>query len=281
LGERPTSVRFPVPPRERDMWPSRRQPRRSLWPQFVELIAIVGFLFLVYHVTMWAWVRTAPKETSVPEIAGLKEREALALLEAAGLRSEVVVRKSSEEVPESGVMKAEPGPGRRVKNGRIVRLTVSTGSVWANIPDVTDMSVDRARALLREAKLVVRRERARYHPKVPVGYVIGQTPGAGEKVRKGTEVDLLVSKGPQPETETVETAPLPEGTRSVSVDLTVPPGASLQEVRIVVEDSSGQREAYRAYHQPGEKVTKEVSGQGPKIVVRVFLSGLLVQERSI
>ncbi len=263
------------------MWPTHRRPRRALMPQVLQLIAILVFLVAAYELAVWGWERTAPREVNVPRIVGLQQKEAMLLLDGAGLTGEVIAEKASEKAKEGVVLSAEPGPGRSVKAGRIVRLTVSSGSRWAKVPDVSDMSVDRARALLREAKLVVRREKARYHPKVPVGYVLGQQPAPGERVPRGTEVDLVVSKGPQPETEVAEERPADEGVRSTDIELTVPPGASLQEVRIVVVDKGGEHVVLREYRQPGEKVTQTVSGEGPSVVVRVYLSGLLVQEKTI
>lgn len=284
MTEWPTKTPSPSPPASREAWPTPRpggRSRRAIVPQLLELVAILALLFAAYEAAVWVWAKTAPKEVTVPKIVGLQQQEAKALLEAVGLKIEVVAEKPSETAAEGTVMTAEPAPERAVKVGRTVRLTVSQGSRWTKVPDVVDMSVDRARALLRAGKLIVRREKARYHEKVPIGYVLGQSPDAGERVARGTEVDLLVSKGPQPETEIAEEKPVEEGPRSMDITLTVPPGASLQEVRIVVIDKRGEHVAYRTYHQPGEKVERTVSGEGPKVVVRVYLSGLLVQEKSI
>jgi hypothetical protein len=90
-----------------------------------------------------------------------------------------------------------------------------------------------------------------------------------------------VSKGPHPEVQVVEDTRPAEGVRTGQIDLTVPPGPSLQEVRIVVRDRRGERTVYQSYREPGEKVTQTVSGEGPRIIIRVYLSGLLVQEHNI
>ena len=267
--------------------PSLRRPRRPLrrapplLPQVRLLLLIVAFLAVCYYLLMWAWERTAPREVRVPEIVSLAEQEAVKLLESCGLRAEVVAEKASEEAPAGTIIQAEPPADRRVKAGRIVRLTLSTGSRWSVLPDVREMSVERARALLREARLTAGRERADYHPKVPVGYVIGQAPAPGEKLPRGSSVDLLVSKGPKPEIQVAGEAPPAEGVRTTQIDFTVPPGASLQEVRIVVVDRGGARTAYLGNHRPGETISHKVSGQGGNILIKVYLSGQLVQERRI
>jgi beta-lactam-binding protein with PASTA domain len=257
------------------------QPGRPLGPQALQLLVIILFVIGSYHLAAWLWARTAPKETTVPSVAGLAQAEAVKVLEAAHLTSEVVARKPSETAPEGTVIAAEPAAGRRVKVGRLISITLSAGSKWAKVPDVLDMSVDRAIALIRQAKLEVRTQKAKYHPKVPTGYVLGQSPAPDTTVPRGSSLDLVVSKGPKPETAIVGEAPPKEEVRSTEISLTVPPGASLQEVRIVVKDRKGERTVYTGFHQPGETVARTVSGEGPTITVQVYLSGLLIEERSL
>jgi serine/threonine-protein kinase len=245
------------------------------------LLSIILFLFVTYHLTMWLWARTAPKETQVPKTVGYTSKEAVRLLKSAGLASEVTAEKPSESQPEDTVISTDPAPGRKVKLGRVVRLTLSSGSPWARVPDVRDMSVDRARAVLRQSKLLVQRERGRYHATVPIGYVIGQSPAPDKRVGRGSGVTLVVSKGPQPVPEVTDDGTQPQGARSTEVTIVVPPGPDLQEVRIVIKDRRGERTVYSAHHRPGETVVRTVSGEGPSIVMRAFVSGVVVEERSI
>jgi len=261
------------------MWPRRERPRRALLPQFLELLAIIGFLAALHHGIMWYWEHTAPKEVSVPKLVGLTEREATGVLESIGLRAAVVGQKPDEEVPEGGVLLAEPPPQRKVKVGRLVRLTLSSGSRWSVVPDVREMSVDRARALLRKAGLSAGREKAVYDSKVPIGYVVAHVPEAGGQVPRNMGVDLLVSKGPAPQSPDVGPPGAESALRSTEIDFIVPPGPGLQEVRIVVHDDQGERTVYRRVHEPGERIVEKVSGKGPRISVRVYLSGEVMQER--
>jgi serine/threonine-protein kinase len=266
----------PVPAR-----PRVRRVSRALGPQLVLLCAILLFMVVAYEGAIWAWNATAPKEVEVPKIGGLRESEATTVLNSTGLKPEVVARRFDERIVEGTVMSVDPPPGRQVKVGRTVRLVVSSGSRWVKVPNVKQMSVDRARALIKEAKLVVGQESAVNDAKVPIGYVIKQDPAAGMRVIRNSEMNLVLSRGPvvQPDT----TAAQPEKTpttarRSYDVDFIVPPGPSLQEVRIVVRDSTGEHEVYRASHQVGDTVHRTVSGEGPEAVVQIFSSGILSEE---
>ncbi len=260
--------------------PRPERPDRPLLPQLLELVLIIGFLIGSYHGVMWYWEHSAPREVKVPKVVGLTEREAEAVLESMGLRAAVVAHKPDEEVPEGAVLEAEPPPERRVRAGRLIRLTLSSGSRWSIVPDVRDMSVDRARALLRKAGLAVGRERAVYDSKVPVGYVVGQAPNPGERVPRNMGVNLSVSKGPAPLVTEVEPSVPPDTERTMDVQFVVPPGAGLQEVRIAVQDATGERTVYNLIHEPGDEITKTVSGRGPRITVRVYVSGEVMQERT-
>jgi serine/threonine-protein kinase len=244
------------------------------------LCAIIAFLFISYHGLLWYWEKSAPPSTMVPQVVGLTQLEATKMLAAAGVRSEVIARKADEDIPEGSVLASDPPPGREVKVGRLVHLTLSAGSRWAVVPDVREMSVERARALLRQENLTVGRETARYDDAVPVGYVLGHAPEPDQRVPRGTPVDLLISKGAAPHVELPGGVGGP-GLRRTEIDYVVPPGASLQEVRIVVADRNGDRTVYRQMHRPGERVRETVEGEGPGVTVRVYLSGLIVEERPI
>jgi len=281
VSEWPTNPSPPRHPTSIGQWPGRRRLSRPLAPQLLQLLVIILLLVGGYHLLMWLWVATAPKEVAIPGLIGLTHEEAVKLLQASGLRVEVVAEKPSESVPEKAVLVCDPPPKRKVRVGRVVHLTLSTGSKWAKVPDVRDMSVDRARALIREAKLVVAKEKARYDNKVPIGYVMVQTPEPGKSVLRGSDVELVVSRGPKPPVEVIgEEQPRTEA-RSSDISFVVPPGAELQEVRIVVRDRKGERTVYTGYHKPGETIIRTVFGEGPSITIQVYLSGILVQERSI
>ena len=277
------TARVPGTPQSRPpqvgLWPARRRPQKRLWPQLVELAAIVAFLVLAYHGLLWYWTWTAPKEIAIPKVVGMNEQEALRVLSAAGLRPEVANRKGSEERPAGAVLSAEPPPGRQVKVGRKVRLIVSSGSRWSVVPDVREMSVDRSRALVAQQNLEVGKQLARFHQTVPVGYVIAQNPEPGKKLPRSSAIDLVVSKGPAPAAEPLEEVRRP-GVRSTQVEYLVPPGASLKEVRIEVEDRKGVRTIYRNFHRPGETISETVTGEGPEAVVRVYVSGVVEVEKS-
>ncbi len=263
--------------------PRVRRGSRAVGTELLTLGLLILSTVIAYHAGIWLWNRTAPREVTIPKVVGFKQDEATAVLGAAGLQAKVVAEKYDEAVPEGVVIAAEPAPGRLVKAGRQVRLTLSLGSRWSEVPEVRQMSMDRARALVKRAKLVVGKESASFDDKIPIGYVISQHPLPGRKIPRNSEVALTLSRGPEPreggESEGVFTPPT-SGPRTYGVEFVIPPGPSLQEVRIVVADANGEREVYRGSHQVGETVRKRVRGEGPEASVQVFLSGFLAEQHN-
>jgi len=262
--------------------PRLRRDARALGPQVLEFLLILLFMIIAYNGVIWLWNRTSPKEVSIPRIVGFKQDEALSVLKSADLQTEVAAEKYDEKMPEGAVLAADPAPGRLVKAGRVVRLTLSLGSRWSKVPDVQKMSVDRARALIRTAKLAVGRESAKYHPTIPIGYVITQQPAPSTRLPRNSEIALIVSRGSEPREggEEGTTLPATNGKRSYDVAFVIPPGPSLQEVRIVVTDQNGEHEVYRGSHQVGETVRKRVRGEGPEVMVQIFDSGFLAEQHT-
>ena len=63
------------------------------------------------------------------------------------------------------------------------------------VPEVTKLAADTAEARLIEAGLVVGKVTAEFSTEIEKGFVISQSPEAGEQVDPGSAVDLVVSKG--------------------------------------------------------------------------------------
>jgi len=262
--------------------PRLRRDHRAIGPQLLEFLLLILFMVVAYNGTVWLWNRTAPREVTIPPLVGFKQDEAVSVLNAAGLRSEVIAEKYDEKALEGVVLAADPAPGRLVKAGRLVRLTLSLGSRWSKVPEVQQMSVERATALIHASKLVVGKQTVVFSERIPISYVISQTPAPGRKVPRNSEIALTVSRGPQLSEGGAGEEPPPSttGVRSYDVEFVIPPGPSLQEVRIVVTDQNGEREVYRGNHQVGEIVRRQVRGEGPEATVQIFDSGFLAEQHT-
>ncbi len=150
--------------------------------------------------------------TKVPSVVGLAVDQAKQQLEDAGLTS-TQIEVFSDDVEKGLVVSQSPQPGTVVQPGAQIALQVSKGPQPAanvNVPNVTGLSQTDAESALRKANLdPVSLEN--YSQTAPVGQVISQAPAAGASVAPGTQVTVLVSKGPQP--SGVQTVQVPNVTQ--------------------------------------------------------------------
>ncbi|HEX6425811.1 MAG TPA: PASTA domain-containing protein [Acidimicrobiales bacterium] len=125
------------------------------------------------------------------DLVGLTEQEARDKLEAAGLVAGVT-RDQSDEFDEGVVMgiQGDELPAELPK-GETVTLVVSTGSAALQMPDLEGRQYDEAATALAEMGLVVEPEGERVRRR-EVGRVISTDPAAGEEVRAGDTVVVVV-----------------------------------------------------------------------------------------
>ncbi len=135
----------------------------------------------------------------VPSVVGLKADQAEQQLKDADLKS-TKIEVYSATVDAGVVVSQTPQTGTLVQPGTEIALQVSKGPQPAanvTVPNVAGLSQADAESALQKAGLdtVVLEN---YSQSVPSGQIISQAPAAGASVAPGTQVTLLVSKGPQP-----------------------------------------------------------------------------------
>jgi beta-lactam-binding protein with PASTA domain/tRNA A-37 threonylcarbamoyl transferase component Bud32 len=124
-------------------------------------------------------------KVQVPDVAGQPVGAAQETLAAAHLRARV--ERVFDDRPKGQAMGTDPGAGSQAPWGSTVVLRVSKGPDLVEVPDVVGLSKQEAGARLRAAGL-----KARFY--LPVGSrVVQQSPGPGEKAKRGSEVRLLLN----------------------------------------------------------------------------------------
>ncbi|EKP93733.1 hypothetical protein ThesuDRAFT_00330 [Thermaerobacter subterraneus DSM 13965] len=215
-------------------------------------------------------VSKGPRWLSVPDVRGLEERDARLRLENQGLVVELRYRHAGEA--EGTVIDQDPGPGSPIQAGMTVYLTVSQGpeSRPVTVPSLFGLSVADARAELEAAGLVAGQVTEQYSP-YPAGTVIGQDPAAAAAVEKGTAVNLVVSRGPEP-------AVTGDHQATLVVDLQ---GDGQHVLRVEVQDQAGRRVVYEQAHQGGERVEVPVIWQGDRARAFIYVDGRLAGEQEL
>lgn len=132
-------------------------------------------------------VSDGPPPVEVPNLAGKSAEEAAATLQ--GLGFEVVREKVFHDtVAPTFLVNTNPGAGEQAPHGSKVTVRESKGPELVTVPDVEGQTVQQATATLERAGLKVGAIEGRGRR----GQVEATDPPAGEKVRKGSAVDLFV-----------------------------------------------------------------------------------------
>ena len=129
------------------------------------LLAVVVACALIYGTLVWLDKYTRHNEAVVvPDVKGLKIEEAAEFFKNNNLRYNVIDSVFSKDVDPGAIVELVPSAGSKVKEGRIVFITVNAlTSQMATIPEVEDLSFRQAYALLK----------ARGFEKVEIEYVPG------------------------------------------------------------------------------------------------------------
>ena len=147
-----------------------------------------------------------------PEVVGMPRREAEVLLADRKLSVGELVSRDGLYPPDT-VLAVTPEPGRQVRAGTAVTLTVASGRV--SVPDVRGQSQDAAVDALQRAGFSVRIER-RDDAGAP-GRVLEQAP-VGRLVEGGSTVTIVVSQAPPPAAPSPSPSPVPPSPTATPTD---------------------------------------------------------------
>lgn len=133
---------------------------------------------------------------SLPNVEGVSFETAREQLEGKGLDVERQEGRYNPNVSRGEVVDQTPDPGRAVKPGRRVYLTVNSGTARrVQVPDVLTLSVRSARNRLRTVGLRVDSVRVDTIPAANVGTVTRQEPAPGDTLDEGDGVVLWSAQG--------------------------------------------------------------------------------------
>ncbi len=170
-----------------------------MWRKFLRGVGCLSYLGLlsaifglVSYVAFSLFVRGGV--TTTPEIQGLEEKEAEAMLVDQGLRlawSEEGDR-YHDQVPAGHILMQRPRAGTLVKRGRTVTVVVSRGPRLIEVPEVIGEALQAAQVTLVAAGLRLGRT-VNVFSERPNGMVVAQQPAAGSRAEGDATVDLFLS----------------------------------------------------------------------------------------
>ena len=164
------------------------------------VIYIIGNLTGVFNFS--GWRNNDDEETSeeaaetveVPDLLGLTYSAAEDELEDLGLEISKSGTEESDEYEAGEIISQNPGEGEYVEAGSTVSVVICAEDETVEVPDVVGDTASTAEGKIEDAGLVASRQ-YEYSSSVASGYVIEQSPSAGNSVDSGTTVTITVSQG--------------------------------------------------------------------------------------
>ncbi len=197
------------------------------------------------------------KEIKVPNIEGMTIEQAKTELSKLGLK---LVEGGTEESdkPEGTIISVYPKVGTAVKASTEVRVIVSGGQTSIKMPDLTESTLEDAKALLEDSGLTNYEVVEKYSNSIKAGEVIGTDPDAGEEVSDETKITIYVSKGPEIKYVTVEDVRGMSENRAKSTLEAA--GLKVADVQTVeVKDDSSVNVVVKQSIEPGKSVQEGTS----------------------
>ena len=156
------------------------------------ILAVAGYYS--FNFFMSGFVREKP-EVLVPDLQGKTLVECLDMLSQSKLALVKEGAEFNQDVPEGTVIRQVPPAGMNVKEGKIVKITVSQGGEIVYVPDLKGQTVRSATISLRALGLILGELTKKYSIKYAEGIVLSQDPIAGSTIEKDSSINVLVSNG--------------------------------------------------------------------------------------
>jgi serine/threonine-protein kinase len=139
------------------------------------------------------------KDVMVPDFKGKSLSDAIALTSSMNLGIKKDGDEYAQNLPAGTIIRQNPLPGMTVKEGKLVKVTLSRGGEVLFVPALAGQPVRTAEIAIRQAGMALGEESTRFSLKIDKGNVITQDPLPGAIADKDSIVNIVVSAGRPPE----------------------------------------------------------------------------------
>lgn len=179
--------------------------RRARSRKVSTLSGVLGVVLMIIALCIFLWnywlgdLFKEAERVEIPEFVGQEYEDVINNSAYTGTYHFRVTYTIDTSVPEGQIVAQDPESGKSMVadvDGISVNITVCTGVMTQEIPDVSGMSYKEANLKLQQAGFAVEME-AVSSDTISEGYVIKTNPAAGESIATGSTVYLIYSSGPE------------------------------------------------------------------------------------
>lgn len=159
----------------------------------IMIVLITGVALVLSRVTRHG------ESLTVPDITGMKLEQAEQVLTEKHLRYLITDSLFFEDKAPSSILEQNPGPQSKVKEGRIIYITINSNTApLVAVPNLTDVSLRQAGVLLQSVGL--KTGELIYKPDLAKNVILDQLYGGRSvkpptRIPKGSAIDLVVGNG--------------------------------------------------------------------------------------
>ena len=165
--------------------------KNRIWKLCI-LLVLIAVIASVAVVGAEALIPAQEQYVTVPDLVGLTDAAAELELKSKNLLTETVYV-TSETIDEGFVISQSPEAESGTAENNTVVLTISSGPADLVMPDIYDITLEEAEALILEMGLVLEDVEYEYSDEVETGRVISQMPEAGSAVTDNEQVSLVIA----------------------------------------------------------------------------------------
>lgn len=163
------------------------------------VVSIIGAAFyFAFNMIIGALVRNK-KEITVPNVVGKNLYKALEELSSVGCGLKKESEEFNQNVLAGVILRQDPHAGMIVKEGKVVKVSISKGGEIVYVPNLIGQTIRSADISLKNSALMIGEVSKKYSIMVNKGIVISQDVEFGSAIGKYSVVNVVVSDGPPPE----------------------------------------------------------------------------------
>lgn len=156
---------------------------------------IAALIAILLGIGIWYGLIGPGSKVIVPSLAGLTVKEATSTLKDLGLSLDVATEEFSEDIPDGRIIESSPAGGGRVAPNGSVDVTISKGKERYAVPNLQGLKQEVAEQQLKENKLVLGEVKEEFSSEFPKGFIMRSEPASGERVKRDSQVNLVISLG--------------------------------------------------------------------------------------
>ena len=211
------------------------------------------------------------EKVKVPDLENMTIAEAQSTLKSLGLNLVVDKTEYDEDVPADRIIRQKPRSEESIAKGEDVHVVMSKGqdSKMGVVPNLRGVTVEKARALLKQQGLKLGNVDEREDLSVGPGEVVWQQYNSGNQIKQGETVDIIVSKRSSRGDQEGNSSHGQSGSQK-RISYRIPDDGNDHNVQVIMESNGRERVISEESVSGGSSVTYPVQGHsGDRASLRV------------